>query len=235
MGGLLTLFSGGGRCREDRHACYEGLGKCEAEMLKRMPILRYLKDPVVHIEELDAHYPYGGQAGWYALVISAGQFAYWDALYNRWSYMKYPPVTSEALLAGLGINPESLSDGAQLKWNAEAGRLELRPPSGNTVDTNQGKIDLRSRYVRRIGHVGLSFAGHNISPAITPASGHVCTVWFKSLEGGTVTFPSSSEETFDGKTWVCFDGTSVPVGGGKWAEVTVTYTGQEYMARCFSY
>lgn len=235
MGGFLTLFGRGGGCcddHDDHHGAYAKLGKCEADVLMRMPILRYLKEPVLRIEELDAQYPYGGQPGWYALVIGSGQFAYWDAMYNRWDFVKRPPVTAEALLAGLDIGMDAMPDGATLVWDAEAKVFKASLPQAAEVDVNAGKIDLRERFVRRIGSGGLALTGNNVSPHITPAGGHVCTIWFRSMAGGEVVFPAASSDSFDGKAWVCLNGTRVTVGGGKWAEITVSYTGSEYIAKC---
>jgi hypothetical protein len=231
MGGFFTLFGrGGGGC--DDHSGYAGMGQCEADVLKRVPVLRYLKDPVMHIGELDAQYPYGGQPGWFAFVVSAGQFAYWDALYNRWDFMKYPPVTAEMLLAGLGIDVHTVADGDTIRWDAATERFTAAAEPEASVDVKAGKIDLRARFVRRTGYGGLAFTGNNVFPHITPAGGHVCTVWFRSLDGGVITFPASASDSFDGKTWVCLNGdTQVAVPGGKWAEVTVVYTGFEYMAK----
>jgi hypothetical protein len=235
MGGFLTLFGrGGGCCNGDHgdHGGYARMGNCEAEVLMRMPILRYLKEPVLRIEELDAQYPYGGQPGWYALVIASGQFAYWDAMYNRWDYVKYPPVTAETLLAGLGIEMDSMADGATFVWDQSAKVFKASVAQAAEVDTNAGRIDLRARFVRRIAGGGLALTGNNVYPHITPAGGHVCTIWFRSIACGMVTFPASPSDSFDGKTWVCFNGDHVSVPGGKWAQITVAYTGNEYMAKC---
>lgn len=62
---------------------------CECEKRNRedivnMPVLRYLKEPVMYVSELYARYPGGGEYGWYALVLSAGLFYYWDSEEKKW-------------------------------------------------------------------------------------------------------------------------------------------------------
>ena len=218
MAGLLTLFGGG---------CHG----CTADMLKRIPLFRYMKDPVVRIEELDAQYPYGGQAGWFAFVVEAGQFAYWDMLTTQWRYMNYPPVSAEVFLMGLGIKADTLEDGAILRWNGDKRMLEFAPWCVSTVDRTSGKLDLRYRVARREVNGDLSFAKSNIrTPFVSPPEGHEYTLYVRSVNGGEIRFPSAAEDCYDGKEWVSMSGKSVVAGGGKWVEVKVLYTGKEYMA-----
>jgi hypothetical protein len=56
-------------------------------LLKKIPLLRYLKDPVERIEKLSERYPLGGQKGWFAFVVEAKTFAYWDAAEERWELL----------------------------------------------------------------------------------------------------------------------------------------------------
>ena len=227
MAGLFTLPGRG--CHED--CAYGGMSVCEADILKRIPLFRYMKDPVVHIGELDAQYPYGGQSGWFAFVVEAGQFAYWDMMTTQWRYMNYPPVSSELFLVGLGIDADTLEEGAVLRWNADDRKLECVPWYGATVDRTPGKLDLRYRIARRMVNGNLTFAKSNIrTPFVTPAEGHEFTLYVKSVNGGEIRFPASAEDYYDGKEWVLMRGNSVVVGGGKWAEVKVLYTGNEYIA-----
>jgi hypothetical protein len=64
-------------CREEKRIVIPGL--------ERLPILRYLKEPVQWIEELYERYPDGGEAGWFALVGSLKSFAYWDSELRAWA------------------------------------------------------------------------------------------------------------------------------------------------------
>ncbi|GAB6119230.1 hypothetical protein [Dysgonomonas termitidis] len=52
----------------------------------KIPLLRYQKKPVVYIDDLYIKYPQGGEAGWYALVLSEGNFAYWNMEEDKWRF-----------------------------------------------------------------------------------------------------------------------------------------------------
>ncbi|MDR0823895.1 MAG: tail fiber protein [Prevotella sp.] len=58
-----------------------------AEGLKKIPVLRYLKDPVVHLEDLYIKYPQGGEYGWFSFVETKQMFAYWDIETKEWKYL----------------------------------------------------------------------------------------------------------------------------------------------------
>ncbi len=61
-----------------------GLSKEQAELVARMPMLRYLKEPVGKMSDLYARYPDGGEFGWFALVLSEKNIAYWDVEERKW-------------------------------------------------------------------------------------------------------------------------------------------------------
>lgn len=46
--------------------------------LSDFAILKYLKDPVVDVNELMARYPDGGEHGWFMIVTSLNAFAWWN-------------------------------------------------------------------------------------------------------------------------------------------------------------
>jgi hypothetical protein len=53
----------------------------------KIPLLRYQKKPVVYIDDLYLKYPQGGEVGWYALVLSEGNFAYWNMEEDKWRFI----------------------------------------------------------------------------------------------------------------------------------------------------
>ncbi|MCL1868629.1 MAG: pyocin knob domain-containing protein [Paludibacter sp.] len=55
--------------------------------LLSIPVLRYLKPPVDALSELYAKYPEGGERGWFAFVVKAKKFAYWDNEAKQWNYV----------------------------------------------------------------------------------------------------------------------------------------------------
>ena len=55
--------------------------------LENLPVLRLLKEPVEHLNELLVRYPTGGAYGWFAWVNSVRTFAYWDTEDETWKLM----------------------------------------------------------------------------------------------------------------------------------------------------
>jgi hypothetical protein len=187
-----------------------------------------MKAPVLKIEDLDAQYPYGGQSGWFSLVVSAGQFAYWDAMTSKWCYVKSPEITIEALFSGLGISYKEIADGSFMRWNAEREALEMTTTNTElTVNKNTGKIDLRNSFARKIINGGLSFAASNIYPLISPPEGHRYILYVKSNNGGLVMLPVEPQALFDGKPWILISGVAA-LNGGLWNKIEVFYSGNEY-------
>ena len=69
-------------CTDDKK-----ISKNEAELLRRIPVLRYPKGPVKHIDDLYKTYPQGGEYGWYSFVMTAGTFAYWEEEDKKWKLL----------------------------------------------------------------------------------------------------------------------------------------------------
>ncbi|MBF0651068.1 hypothetical protein IR083_19820 [Dysgonomonas sp. GY75] len=61
--------------------------KINDKYLELIPLFKYQKKPVVYIDDLYLKYPQGGEAGWYALVLSEGNFAYWNMEEGKWRFI----------------------------------------------------------------------------------------------------------------------------------------------------
>lgn len=90
------------------------------EGLNRIPLLRYQKDPVLHIEDLYIKYPQGGGLGWYAFVLSDKTFAYWDIEIKSWEF-----VSSGDLQSLLGVDVSDLKEGDVPVWDETQGKFVI--------------------------------------------------------------------------------------------------------------
>lgn len=104
-------------CTENRN---NPLSKECAEVLHRIPVLRYLKDPVVYLDDLYKRYPQGGEYGWYAFVTTAGTFAYWDDKAIKWELLSIGDLKSI-----LGADTELLREGDIPIWDEENEKFEI--------------------------------------------------------------------------------------------------------------
>lgn len=52
--------------------------------LDKIPLLKYLKEPVIDKEELYDKYPHGGEAGWFVFVHALKTFMFWDITDKEW-------------------------------------------------------------------------------------------------------------------------------------------------------
>jgi hypothetical protein len=121
-----------------------GCGGCSGDVLRRIPVLRYLKDPVMELNDLYRKHPLGGQPGWYAFVFNAHTFAYWHHGRNKWELLP-AYFTAETLVANLGFDPDDLVDGQLLMWDRENRRFRLYVL--RTVDGVPAKRDTPGLYV----------------------------------------------------------------------------------------
>jgi hypothetical protein len=78
----FMFFKKGCGC-DDRHE----LSGYVSEMIRRVPVLRYLKDPVRGVNDLYIRYPQGGEPGWFAFVFDSHTFAYWDQEKEKWALL----------------------------------------------------------------------------------------------------------------------------------------------------
>lgn len=85
----------------------------QAEALNKIPLLRYQKDPVLHKDDLWIKYPQGGEYGWYAFVMTAATFAYWDIHSKDWKLL-----SAGDLQTILGADVELLKEGDIPVWDA---------------------------------------------------------------------------------------------------------------------
>lgn len=56
--------------------------------LDKIPLLKYLKEPVIYKEELYTRYPGGGEYGWFAFVYSLKSFMYWEPSTSEWALLE---------------------------------------------------------------------------------------------------------------------------------------------------
>lgn len=55
--------------------------------LDKIPLLKYLKEPVSYKEELYDKYPHGGEEGWFMFVHSLKTFVFWDIESKDWGLL----------------------------------------------------------------------------------------------------------------------------------------------------
>lgn len=55
--------------------------------LNKIPLLKYLKEPVLYKEELYDKYPNGGEYGWFVFVHSLKTFVFWDIESKDWGLL----------------------------------------------------------------------------------------------------------------------------------------------------
>ena len=58
--------------------------RIEIPGLDKIPLFKYLKEPVFYKQELYTKYPEGGERGWFAFVYSLKSFVYWDLELKDW-------------------------------------------------------------------------------------------------------------------------------------------------------
>lgn len=102
-------------CTEDKT-----IGKDGAALLNAIPILRYPKEPVVYIEDLYKKYPQGGEYGWYAFVMTAATFAYWDVHSKDWKLL-----SAGDLQTILGADVDLLKEGDVPVWDETKEKFEI--------------------------------------------------------------------------------------------------------------
>lgn len=102
-------------CTEDKT-----IKKDCADTLRKIPVLRYPKDPVVYIEDLYKTYPQGGEYGWYSFVMSAGTFAYWEVHGREWKLL-----SAGDLQTILGADIENMKEGDIPVWDEAKGKFEI--------------------------------------------------------------------------------------------------------------
>ena len=87
------------------------------EDLMKIPVLRYLKEPVNALSELYVRYPDGGEYGWFAWVKNLKTLAYWDVDSKKWE------TIAVSLLSSLGIDSELMQDGDVPVWDSETNKF----------------------------------------------------------------------------------------------------------------
>jgi hypothetical protein len=80
---------------------------CICGSIGRIPLLRYLKNPVKELNDLYDCYPRGGQTGWFAYVRDEKNIAFWDSDGERWELLLHD------VMSGLRGDMEKLIDEAR--------------------------------------------------------------------------------------------------------------------------
>ena len=98
----------------------KNLGTDFAQAVNKIPVLRFQKEPVTHIEELYIKYPQGGEYGWYAFVKVAGTFAYWDINSKTWELLSQGDLQTI-----LGADIGELKEGDVPVWDETQGKFVI--------------------------------------------------------------------------------------------------------------
>lgn len=101
---------------EDKNKVSEDMAK----VLNNIPVLRYQKDPVLHLEDLYIKYPQGGEFGWFAFVASDNTFAYWDIKEKDWKLLSHGDLQTI-----LGLDVSILKDGDVPVWDNEKEKFSI--------------------------------------------------------------------------------------------------------------
>ena len=124
--------------------CCPPIEKIGIPGLDKIPIMRYLRDPVVRFNDLYELYPEGGEYGWFVFVHDEKTFAYWDADENRWSLLNDAEI-SVAQLRYMEITQElffmsrddvqtiyiTIYDGYNRDKTREFGQINIERDSGD--------------------------------------------------------------------------------------------------------
>ena len=175
--GLFASFGKG--CRRGR------VSSCEADMIRRIPVLRFLKEPVMCLNDLYKRHPLGGQPGWYAFVFDVHNFAYWHHGRNRWELVP-AHFNEESFLENLGFDVDDLVDNQVLMWNRADRKFRLYVI--RTVDDVPGKRDKDGLYLV-VGKGVYVVEGGEVKDIISSA-----VVKWDDIEDKPTTFPSDWNE-----------------------------------------
>lgn len=99
---------------------------CEREVfrmypgLENIPVLKYLKEPVLRVTDLYINYPNGGEYGWFAWSGEDKGFRYWDIDSRKWEL-----ISAGDLQTLVGVSPELLKDGDIPVWDAESEKFVI--------------------------------------------------------------------------------------------------------------
>lgn len=90
--------------------CCPPIEKIGIAGLDKIPLFRYLRDPVMRFGDLQTLYPAGGEHGWFVFVHDEKTFAYWDTEDNEWKLLnnkepsieqlRYMEITQEEFFMG---------------------------------------------------------------------------------------------------------------------------------------
>jgi hypothetical protein len=124
-------------------------------LFENIPVLRYLKDPCISINDLYVLYPEGGELGWFSFIQDIKTFAYWDMDSEDWIPFK---IGIQSIAEGKNITIDS-TDPFNLVINAKglmieseyAGQLATKSVNssisatndklGNEIDTTYARQD----------------------------------------------------------------------------------------------
>ncbi len=227
-----------GHCGHHHHGHHGGLGFCEAEIIKRIPVLRYLKEPVAELNDLYKCYPTGGQPGWFAWVYNEEGFAYWHHGENKWKLVSkgdivlsecykvvnvVPTPTDEDglyLVAGQGVYVVESGTVIEIVKNGSV----TMPPSVerlsgyNTVNT---LVNLPINKQTVIANVG---SNETLSLNGVMGEGDVINIAVYATADIKITLPSG---------WMYMDGSELDLSMGDVAEINLWHFTQSFAERGF--
>jgi len=112
-------------CHYGHHGHHDGvLRGCEADIIRHIPLLRFLREPVMEVDDLYRRHPLGGQPGWVAFVFKEKTFAYWHHGKNRWELIR-SVLTKDEFFRCFGVDMRTLKDSQTLLWDSDAGTFRL--------------------------------------------------------------------------------------------------------------
>ena len=162
-----------------RHGCHghHGLDRCEGEFIGRIPVLRYLKEPVRMLDDLYVAFPLGGQPGDFAFVYEARCFAYWHQGRNRWELISLV-FTASDLIRNLGLRADKLQSGHVLMWNEDVGGFV--PYLIRAVDAVPTGRDLDGLYL--VSGIGVYVVGNGVVTEIVRKSSLVEAITVRDFQ-----------------------------------------------------
>lgn len=87
--------------------------------IDKLPLLQYLKEPALSLEEVYQRYPNGGEYGWFLWVNNERAMFYWDIEVDMWKILT--PTNAKHFVE----NPELLEDGDSLIYDINTGGFKV--------------------------------------------------------------------------------------------------------------
>ncbi len=112
-----------------------------AELLKRVPLLRLMQEPVMSVPELYARHPKGGELGWFSWVENEKRFYYWDTETKAWHASSSTGVADGLASASWVTGLKSIIDGRIEELGTDVGELTTKIDElGNDIGVTEDAI-----------------------------------------------------------------------------------------------